>query len=66
MVKRKPPKDLKQLCFEALPPLITAHILKVVKQLGVTEWFIKVYGHSDSANREEVLNQQVSFVIALS
>ena len=59
MVKRKPPKSLKQLCFEALPPLITAHICRVVKQLGVTEWFLKLYGHT-YANREDVLNKQVT------
>ena len=59
MVKRKPPKSLKQLCFEALPPLITGHICNIVKQLGFTEWFLKLYGHID-ANREEVLNKQVS------
>jgi hypothetical protein len=59
MVNRKVPKSLKHFCFEAIPALITPHILKLVHRTDASAWFLKFYGLAN-VDREEILAKQVS------
>ena len=58
MIKKKEPKTLKQICFEALPNLMTSHIRKLVHKTDASEWFLKFYGQAD-VDRDDILNKQV-------